>query len=152
MGKFSSRTFRSGLLPGQTELEAGLSDTAWLNKLWEIEHDSIVNEKYFYSFRTKLFSTQLFSQVKLEDSLQANGFSDITLTVYERVPGRRITGSFLKRFTVLGFRFLLFTGIYSVLSTRLGLEPCLRKIARSYPSITLIPCFLEPAYRGYQRL
>ena len=87
MGKFSSRTFRSGLLPGQTEPEAGLSDTAWLNKLWEIKHDSIVNEKYFYSFRTKLFSTQLFSQVKLEDSLQANGLSDITLTVYERIPG-----------------------------------------------------------------
>jgi len=87
MGNFSSRTFRSGLLPGQIEPEAGLSDTVWLNKLWEIERDSIVNEKYFYSFRTKLFSTQLFSQVKLEDSLQTNGLSDITLTVYERFPG-----------------------------------------------------------------
>jgi len=87
MGNFSSRAFRSGLMPGQTELEAGLSNTAWLNKLWEIEHDSIVNERYFYSFRTKLFSTQLFSQVKLEDTLQASGLSDITLTVYERIPG-----------------------------------------------------------------
>jgi len=87
MGNFRSVVFRSGLLPGQTEPEHGLSDTLWLNKLWEIPHDSIVNEKYFFSFRTKLFTTQLFSQVKLEDTLQENGLSDITLTVYERIPG-----------------------------------------------------------------
>jgi len=87
MGNFRSVVFRSGLLPGQTEPEAGLSDTLWLNELWEIPRDSIVNERYFFSFRTKLFSTQLFSQVRLEDTLQENGLSDITLTVYERVPG-----------------------------------------------------------------
>jgi len=87
MGNFRSVVFRSGLLPGQVEPETGLSDTLWLNKLWEISRDSIVNEKYFFSFRSKLFSTQLFSQVKLEDTLQENGLSDITLTVYERVPG-----------------------------------------------------------------
>jgi outer membrane protein assembly factor BamA len=87
MGNFRSVVFRSGLLPGQTEPEHGLSDTLWLYKLWEIPRDSIVNERYFFSFRTKLFSTQLFSQVRLEDTLQANGLSDITLTVYERVPG-----------------------------------------------------------------
>jgi len=87
MGNFRSVVFRSGLLPGQVEPEPGLSDTLWLSKLWEIPRDSIVNERYFFSFRTKLFSTQLFSQVKLEDTLQENGLSDITLTVYERVPG-----------------------------------------------------------------
>jgi len=87
MGNFRSVVFRSGLLPGQVEPEHGLSDMLWLNKLWEIPRDSIVNEKYFFSFRAKLFSTQLFSQVKLEDTLQENGLSDITLTVYERVPG-----------------------------------------------------------------
>ena len=87
MGNFRSVAFRSGLLPGQTEPEHGLSDTLWLNKLWEIPRDSIVNERYFFSFRTKLFSTQLFSQVRLEDTLQENGLSDITLTVFERVPG-----------------------------------------------------------------
>jgi len=87
MGNFRSVAFRSGLLPGQTEPEHGLSDTLWLNKLWEIPSDSVVNERYFFSFRTKLFSTQLFSQVRLEDTLQENGLSDITLTVYERVPG-----------------------------------------------------------------
>jgi len=105
MGNFSSRTFRSGLLPGQTEPEAGLSDTAWLNKLWEIEHDSIVNEKYYYSFRTKLFSTQLFSQVKLEDSLQENGLSDITLTVYERVPGEANYRFFFEQIYGFGVSF-----------------------------------------------
>jgi len=87
MGNFRSVVFRSGLLPGQTEPEHGLSDTLWLNKLWEIPHDSVVNERYFFSFRTKLFSTQLFSQVRLEDTLQENGLSDITLTVFERIPG-----------------------------------------------------------------
>jgi outer membrane protein assembly factor BamA len=87
MGNFRSVVFRSGLLPGQVAPEHGLSDTLWLNKLWEIPRDSIVNEKYFFSFRTKLFSTQLFSQVKLEDTLQENGLSDITLTIYERIPG-----------------------------------------------------------------
>jgi hypothetical protein len=68
MGNFRSVVFRSGLLPGQVEPEAGLSDTLWLNKLWEIPRDSIVNERYFFLFRTKLFSTQLFSQVRLEDT------------------------------------------------------------------------------------
>jgi len=87
MGNFKSVVFRSGLLPGQVEPEHGLSDTLWLSKLWEIPRDSIVNERYFFSFRAKLFSTQLFSQVRLEDTLQENGLSDITLTVYERVPG-----------------------------------------------------------------
>jgi len=87
MGNFKSVVFRSGLLPGQVEPEAGLSDTLWLRKLWEIPRDSIVNERYFFSFRSKLFSTQLFSQVRLEDTLQENGLSDITLTVYERIPG-----------------------------------------------------------------
>ena len=97
MGNFRSVAFRSGLLPGQTEPEIGLSDTLWLNKLWEIQHDSIVNERYFFSFRTKLFSTQLFSQVRLEDTLQENGLSDITLTVYERVPGEANYGFFYEQ-------------------------------------------------------
>jgi outer membrane protein assembly factor BamA len=87
MGNFRSVAFRSGLMPGQTEPERGLSDTAWLNRLWEIPHGSVIDGEYYFSFRRKLFSTQLFSQVRLEDSLRADGLSDITLTVYERVPG-----------------------------------------------------------------
>ncbi|MDR3000075.1 MAG: BamA/TamA family outer membrane protein [Fibromonadaceae bacterium] len=101
MGDFKSRAFRSGLLPGQTEPEAGLSDTAWLNKLWEIEHGAVVDDRYFFLFRSKLFSTQLFSQVKLEDSLQENGLSDIILTVYERVPGEAEYGFFFEE--IYGF-------------------------------------------------
>jgi outer membrane protein assembly factor BamA len=97
MGNFNSAVFRSSLMPGQTEPEEGLSDTAWLNKLWEIPQDSIVNERYFFSFRAKLFSTQLFSQVRLEDTLQENGFSDITLTAYERVPGEASYGFFFEQ-------------------------------------------------------
>jgi outer membrane protein assembly factor BamA len=87
MGNFRSVAFRSGLMPGQTEPERGLSDTSWLNTLWEIPQDSIVDGRYFFSFRAKLFSTRLFSQVQLEDTLQESGTSDITLTAYERIPG-----------------------------------------------------------------
>jgi outer membrane protein assembly factor BamA len=87
MGDFKSRIFRSSLMPGQTEPEIGLSDTAWVNKLWKVKRDSIINGQYYFSFRTKLFSTQLFSQIQLEDTLQENGLSDITLTAYERIPG-----------------------------------------------------------------
>nr|AGS52209.1 BUsg_231 precursor [uncultured bacterium contig00052] len=94
MGNFKSVIFRSGSMPGQTELERGLSDTAWINELWEIPRDSIIDGKYFFSFRAKLFSTQLFSQVHLEDTLQENGLSDITLTAYERVPGEANYGFF----------------------------------------------------------
>jgi outer membrane protein assembly factor BamA len=101
MGNFKSVAFRSGLMLGQSESEKGLSDTAWLNTLWEIPRDSIVNERYFFSFREKLFSTQLFSQVRLEDTLQENGLSDITLTVYERVPGEANYGFFFEQ--VYGF-------------------------------------------------
>jgi len=105
MGNFRSKTFRAGLLPGQTEPEIGLSDTAWLNKLWEIPRDSIVDEKYYFSFRTKLFSTQLFSQVKQEDSLQENGLSDITLTAYERVPGEANYGFFFEQLYGFGISY-----------------------------------------------
>jgi len=101
MGNFKSRTFRSGLMPGQTEPEVGLSDTAWLSKLWEIKRDSIVDGQYYFSFRAKLFSTQLFSQVQLEDTLQENGLSDITLTAYERVPGEANYGFFFEQ--IYGF-------------------------------------------------
>jgi len=87
MGNFKSAVFRSGFRYVQGEPEIGLSDTAWLNKLWRIPQNSIIDGQYYFSFRTKLFSTQLFSQVQLEDTLQENGLSDITLTAYERVPG-----------------------------------------------------------------
>ena len=105
MGSFRSKTFRAGLLPGQTEPEAGLSDTAWLNKLWEIQRDSIVDERYYFSFRTKLFSTQLFSQVKQEDSLLENGLSDIILTAYERVPGEANYGFFFEQLYGFGISY-----------------------------------------------
>lgn len=105
MGNFTSKTFRSGLLPGQTEPETGLSDTAWLNKLWEIPRDSIVDQKYFFAFRTKLLTTQLFSQVKLEDSLRVDSLSDIELTIYERVPGEANYGFFFEQIYGFGISY-----------------------------------------------
>ena len=101
MGNFKSRIFRSGFKPGQTEPEIGLSDTAWFNKLWEIKPNSIIDGQYYFSFRTKLFSTQLFSQIQLEDTLHENGLSDIILTAYERVPGEARYGFFYEE--IYGF-------------------------------------------------
>jgi outer membrane protein assembly factor BamA len=105
MGNFNSRVFRSGFRPGQTEQEIGLSDTAWLNKLWRIPQSSIIDGQYYFSFRTKLFSTQLFSQIQLEDTLQENGLSDITLTAYERVPGEAKYGFSFEE--IYGFGIML---------------------------------------------
>ncbi|MDR0516077.1 MAG: BamA/TamA family outer membrane protein [Fibromonadaceae bacterium] len=105
MGNFRSIAFRSGLMPGQTKPERGLSDTAWLSSLWEIPRDSIVDGRYFFSFRAKLFSTQLFSQVHLEDSLQENGLSDITLVAYERIPGETNYGIFFDQLSGFGVSY-----------------------------------------------
>ncbi|GHV12394.1 hypothetical protein AGMMS49938_04850 [Fibrobacterales bacterium] len=109
MGNFSSKIFRSGYLPSQSSRdsakEVGLSDTAWFNKLWKTPQGSIIDGNYYNSFRTKLFSTQLFSQIKLEDSLREDGFSDIQLTAYERVPGEAKYGFFFEELYGFGVSF-----------------------------------------------
>ena len=97
MGKIKSKSFKP-LSKSNTEApqEEGLSDTSWLNSLWRIPSESLIDGEQFSSFKNKLFSTQLFTQIKLEDSLRADGFSDVHLQVIERVQEKQSTPFSLK--------------------------------------------------------
>lgn len=100
MGRFHSQTFRSGRQQGNDSIpQEGLSDTSWLNQLWEQSEGQVIDGKYYSDFRSKLFSTQLFNQVRLEDTLRTDGsgLSDITLTVTERIPGETRYGAFYEQ-------------------------------------------------------
>ena len=50
--------------------EQGLTDTSWLSSLWRIPHGEIIDGNQYFSFKNKLYSTQLFTQVKLNDELR----------------------------------------------------------------------------------
>lgn len=81
--------------------EAGLTDTAWLSSLWRIPKGEIINGNQYHSFRSKLFSTQLFTQIKMSDSLREDGLSDVHLDATERVPGETHYGFFYEE--IYGF-------------------------------------------------
>ena len=84
-----------------TTTEAGLTDTAWLSSLWKIEKGETIDGKQYNSFKNKLFSTQMFTQIKMRDSLRADGLSDVYLDVTERVPGEARYGFFYEE--IYGF-------------------------------------------------
>lgn len=94
MGDIQSMAERS---TNKRQRERGLSDTAWLNSLWNIPQGEILNGKQSSSFKSKLFSTQLFTQVKMQDSLREDGLSDMHLYVQERVPGEMRYGIFYEQ-------------------------------------------------------
>lgn len=81
--------------------EAGLTDTAWLSSLWKIPQGETIDGKQYNSFRNKLFSTQMFTQIKMSDSLREDGLSDVHLDVTERVPGETRYGFFYEE--IYGF-------------------------------------------------
>lgn len=81
--------------------EEGLTDTAWLSSLWRIPKGEIIDGNQYNSFKNKLLSTQLFTQIKLNDSLRADGLSDVHLDVVERVPGEARYGFFYEE--IYGF-------------------------------------------------
>ena len=76
--------------------EAGLSDTAWLSSLWKTPQGEIIDGNQYNSFKSKLLSTQLFTQIKLTDSLRSDGLSDVHLDVTERIPGEARYGLFFE--------------------------------------------------------
>ena len=76
--------------------ETGLTDTAWLSSLWRIPEGEIIDGNQYNTFRNKLFSTQLFTQIKMSDSLREDGLSDVYLNVTERVPGEMRYGFFFE--------------------------------------------------------
>ena len=81
--------------------ETGLTDTAWLSSLWRIPEGEIIDGNQYNTFRNKLFSTQLFTQIKMNDSLRSDGLSDVYLNVTERVPGETRYGFFFEE--IYGF-------------------------------------------------
>lgn len=88
MGNFRSETRRPPQFKDSTGKKAsGLSDTTWLNGLWRVKKGDVIDGKKYTSFRSKLFSTQMFSQVKMEDSLRGDGLSDVHFDAVERIPG-----------------------------------------------------------------
>lgn len=83
------------------ENEAGLTDTSWLSGLWKIDRGEIIDGNQYNSFKSKLFSTQLFTQVRMSDTLRDDGLSDVYLNVIERVPGESRYGIFYEE--IYGF-------------------------------------------------
>lgn len=80
---------------------AGLTDTAWLSSLWKIPKGEIIDGNQYNSFKSKLFSTQLFTQIRLNDSLREDGLSDVHVKVTERIPGETKYGFFYEE--IYGF-------------------------------------------------
>ncbi len=102
MGNMVSATQRSSSNRSQQQTnEEGLTDTAWLSSLWRIPRGEVIDGSQYNSFKSKLFSTQLFTQIKMADSLRSDGLSDVYLTVKERVPGETRYGFFYEE--IYGF-------------------------------------------------
>lgn len=85
----------------EQDKEAGLTDTAWLSSLWKTPQGEVIDGDQYNSFKSKLFSTQLFTQIKLSDSLREDGLSDVHMTVRERIPGELRYGFFYEE--IYGF-------------------------------------------------
>ena len=130
--------------------EEGLSDTAWLSSLWRIPKGETIDGKQYNSFKNKLFSTQLFTQIRLEDSLRTDGLSDVHLNVTERVPGDARYGFFFEE--IYGFgaqayaRHKNFFGRFNEFSTNFQIAQHKQEISAGYAnpllfgtSFTMIP-------------
>ena len=103
MGNMVSESFRSRDKRNRQDTikEAGLTDTTWLSSLWKIPQGEIIDGNQYHSFRSKLYSTQLFTQIKMRDSLRQDGLSDVYLEATERIPGEMRYGFFYEE--IYGF-------------------------------------------------
>ena len=160
MGDIKSRAFKP-INKGNTESpqEEGLSDTTWLNSLWRIPSESLIDGEQFSSFKNKLFSTQLFTQIKLEDSLRADGFSDVHLQVIERVPGEVKYSIFFEEYYGFGgsasLRHKNFFGSFHEFSTNLFVAQNKQEVALGYANPLLFGTaltFIPTAIRFEDRL
>ena len=106
MGNMVSSSFRSDDKKNSDQKEAGLTDTAWLSGLWKIDKGELIDGNQYNSFKSKLFSTQLFTQVKMRDTLRQDGLSDVHLDVTERIPGETRYGFFYEE--IYGFGALAY--------------------------------------------
>jgi len=120
----------------KNEAEQGLSDTAWLSSLWRIPKGETIDGNQYNSFKNKLFSTQLFTQIRLTDSLRADGLSDVHLDVTERVPGEARYGFFFEE--IYGFganayaRHKNFFGTFNEFSTAFQIAQHKQEVSVGY--------------------
>lgn len=139
--------------------EKGLSDTAWLSSLWRIPKGETIDGKQYNSFKNKLFSTQLFTQIKLDDSLRTDGLSDVHLNVTERVPGDARYGFFFEE--IYGFGALAyarhknFFGRFNEFSTNFQIAQHKQELSAGYANPLLFGTsftFIPTAIRFEDRL
>lgn len=143
----------------KTEPEQGLTDTAWLSSLWRIKKGDIIDGNQYFNFKSKLYSTQLFTQVKLNDELREDGLSDVHLDVIERVPGEARYGFFFEE--VYGFGALAyadhknFFGKFNEFSTNIQIAQHKQEITLGYANPLLFGTaftFIPTAIRFVDRL
>ncbi len=158
MGNMVS-TAQKNLDKSKKEQEAGLSDTAWLSSLWKIPQGEIIDGNQFNTFKSKLLSTQLFTQIKLTDSLRTDGLSDIHLNVTERVPGEARYGLFYEEMYGFGAiayaRHKNFFGKFNEFSTSFQLAENKQEISLGYANPLLFGTsftFIPTAIRLEDRL
>ena len=158
MGNMIS-TAHKNIDKSKKDQEAGLSDTAWLSSLWKTPKGEIINGNQFNSFKSKLLSTQLFTQIKLTDSLRADGLSDIHLNVTERVPGEARYGLFYEEMYGFGAiayaRHKNFFGTFNEFSTSFQIAQNKQEISLGYANPLLFGTsfsFIPTAIRLEDRL
>lgn len=137
----------------------GLTDTAWLSSLWRIPKNETIDGKQFSSFKNKLFSAQLFTQIHLDDSLRADGLSDVHLNVTERIPGEARYGFFFEE--IYGFgaqayaRHKNFFGRFNEFSTSVQIAQHKQEVSVGYANPLLFGTsftFIPTAIRFEDRL
>jgi outer membrane protein assembly factor BamA len=73
----------------------GRTDTTHLRSLWTMKHSEVIDGNFIPEFRSKIYATRIFSQVLVQDSLNATtGLTDVFLNVTERPPGQNEFGFF----------------------------------------------------------
>lgn len=157
MGNIISSSQKAG--NRKSEAENGLTDTAWLSSLWRIPKGEIIDGNQYNSFKNKLLSTQLFTQIKLKDSLRTDGLSDVHLDVVERVPGEARYGFFFEE--IYGFgaqayaRHKNFFGSFNEFSTNFQIAQHKQEISAGYANPLLFGTrftFIPTAIRFEDRL
>ena len=143
----------------KTTPEQGLSDTAWLSSLWRIPKGEVIDGNQYFNFKSKLYSTQLFTQVKLNDELREDGLSDIHLDVIERIPGEARYGFFFEE--IYGFGAMAyadhknFFGKFNEFSTSVQIAQNKQEITLGYANPLLFGTaftFIPTAIRFVDRL
>jgi len=139
--------------------EQGLTDTSWLSSLWRIPKGEIIDGNQYFNFKSKLYSTQLFTQVKLSDELREDGLSDVHLDVTERVPGEARYGFFFEE--MYGFGAVAyadhknFFGKFNEFSTSIQIAQHKQEITLGYANPLLFGTaftFIPTAIRFVDRL